>query len=312
VVNYYEILGLKNGASISEIKASFRHLAKIYHPDVNPEGQEHFTKIVIAYETLSDPVLKSSYDYKLTYHQTHADQPIKKPGTKTWKFDEREMKRRQYYNEHFKKYGYDSKTAAEESAKKHYNEFKYILFATPLAAILFLLIMNLATPDHIDSTPRDYKYKVNATQSLEKKQVKLPEPETGAPLYSEYFGRAKYDKSHGKTLTVTNYTGYDAVVVVFSNKEFIRSFYIKSDSSAKMTRLPAKPLSVRYTSGRYFDPSKPLNLHQVKGGFTGHLGFFESLKVIPSDSINELTLLAGENKEFTRIDETTFFKEAIR
>ncbi|MDE7372850.1 MAG: DnaJ domain-containing protein [Clostridia bacterium] len=32
--NYYEILGIKKGASADEIKSAYRKLAKQYHPDM--------------------------------------------------------------------------------------------------------------------------------------------------------------------------------------------------------------------------------------------------------------------------------------
>ena len=150
MVNYYHILGLETGAGIEAVKIAFRRLAKLYHPDMNPNDKERFAQILKAYETLSDPTLRTSYDYKLNYQQFQQTQIVekKKAVTKTWSFDEKELKRRQYYNEYIKKY---AKQTAEYMAtaetKKNYNEFKYILFATPLAVILFLLIMNFASRD---------------------------------------------------------------------------------------------------------------------------------------------------------------------
>lgn len=51
---YYEILGLKRGASKEDIKGAYRLLAKKYHPDVSREenAQEVFIRIAEAYEIL--------------------------------------------------------------------------------------------------------------------------------------------------------------------------------------------------------------------------------------------------------------------
>lgn len=54
-INYYRKLGLKSGASLQEIKASYRRLARLYHPDVNPDNlqaKEQFIAITEAYQYL--------------------------------------------------------------------------------------------------------------------------------------------------------------------------------------------------------------------------------------------------------------------
>jgi len=53
----YAILNVRSDASKEEIKASFRKLAKMYHPDLNPhlsqdKAQENMTDIIQAYEIL--------------------------------------------------------------------------------------------------------------------------------------------------------------------------------------------------------------------------------------------------------------------
>jgi DnaJ-class molecular chaperone len=63
--NYYEVLGLKPGASQEEIKKSFRTLALKYHPDKNKgseESKQKFMKIVEAYEVLSDEQARQRYE----------------------------------------------------------------------------------------------------------------------------------------------------------------------------------------------------------------------------------------------------------
>ncbi len=51
----YRLLGLKYGASTAEVKASYRRLARQYHPDVNLEdklAQEKFIELTEAYKFL--------------------------------------------------------------------------------------------------------------------------------------------------------------------------------------------------------------------------------------------------------------------
>jgi molecular chaperone DnaJ len=63
--DYYEVLGVDRGADAVEVKRAFRRLARELHPDVNkhdPEAEEKFKEAAEAYEVLSDPDRRSTYD----------------------------------------------------------------------------------------------------------------------------------------------------------------------------------------------------------------------------------------------------------
>ena len=63
--DYYEVLGVGPGRGRREIKKAFRGLARELHPDVNrhdPEAEEKFKEAAEAYEVLSDPERRQTYD----------------------------------------------------------------------------------------------------------------------------------------------------------------------------------------------------------------------------------------------------------
>src|ERR1035437_8767071 len=62
--DYYKILGISKTATADEIKKAYRKLALQYHPDRNKgkEAEGKFKEVTKAYEVLSDPQKKQTYD----------------------------------------------------------------------------------------------------------------------------------------------------------------------------------------------------------------------------------------------------------
>lgn len=60
IADCYRLLGLRTGASYEDIKASYRRLARIYHPDANPpnpqQANEKFIQLTEAYRKLTSIV----------------------------------------------------------------------------------------------------------------------------------------------------------------------------------------------------------------------------------------------------------------
>ena len=83
--DYYLILGISPNASVKEIKAAFRRLARQYHPDLNPNdpiAAEKFKQISQAYDVLSDNGKRRRYDRRIPAPQTRTTRKSYKTTTK--------------------------------------------------------------------------------------------------------------------------------------------------------------------------------------------------------------------------------------
>jgi curved DNA-binding protein CbpA len=68
--NHYKTLEIAPQASLSEVKKAYRYLARKYHPDVNANTAQatvYFQEIQSAYEILSNPIKRRSYDNELKH-----------------------------------------------------------------------------------------------------------------------------------------------------------------------------------------------------------------------------------------------------
>jgi DnaJ domain len=71
--NWYKVLGTTCDADHSQIKSSFRNLAKTFHPDLNAgdkRSEERFKQVNQAYEVLRDPSARAKYDALLASNRS--------------------------------------------------------------------------------------------------------------------------------------------------------------------------------------------------------------------------------------------------
>jgi curved DNA-binding protein len=70
--DYYQILGVALTSDAKAIKSTYRKLARLHHPDVNPGDKasvEKFKEINEAYQVLSDPEQRKKYDEMRAQYQ---------------------------------------------------------------------------------------------------------------------------------------------------------------------------------------------------------------------------------------------------
>jgi molecular chaperone DnaJ len=82
--DYYAVLGLQKGATEKEIIRAYRKLAKLHHPDANPnnlEAEEKFKDISTAYDVLGDAAKRKEYDEVRDMVASGAGNPFAGAGT---------------------------------------------------------------------------------------------------------------------------------------------------------------------------------------------------------------------------------------
>ncbi|KAK1373330.1 J domain-containing protein [Heracleum sosnowskyi] len=87
--NAYDVLGVSESSSFSEIKSCFRKLAKQTHPDLSPTDpfvSQQFVQILAAYEILSDSEKRAHYD-KYLLSQRSVVQRQSRQGSVMYKYE---------------------------------------------------------------------------------------------------------------------------------------------------------------------------------------------------------------------------------
>jgi curved DNA-binding protein CbpA len=239
--DYYQILQIKPTATNAEIKAAYRKLAKLFHPDKNPGAEEKFKIIKEAYETLIDSVRRHKYDLKRNYNiafQTPKTEPVKKQ--KTYTFNESELKHRQYYQTHYKTKttGYASHKAP--SVKTNYKELTYILISIPAAVALLLILVN------IYQIPKQDKTKTNQVNMVS-------EIKTSESPYKAAFGKNKFDTLSKSYIKISNPSSNDVLVFLRNDSgKVIRHHFIEHNYQLYMEQLPAGLYNLYYYAGNGF------------------------------------------------------------
>ncbi len=74
MLDYYAILEVSSSATTTEIKKSYRRLARLHHPDIHQDARDiHIKRLNEAYEVLRDPKKRAVYDRQRREKQERAE-----------------------------------------------------------------------------------------------------------------------------------------------------------------------------------------------------------------------------------------------
>lgn len=312
MADYYAILGITKTANENEIKAAFRRLAKLYHPDknpTNPDAKLKFEQVLKAYETLIHPAKRRRYDSSIYSTTPLHNQPhrTKSKHQKEWSFTDEELKRRQYYQTYYKT---KQKSNTNEPPKTKYTDYKYILLATPLAVALVMLIISMFTDQPEKTTPP-------ASIELVKPLTSEKKFKDGFTPYSSYFGNIRtFDTKY--TININNSTGFDLVIVLFENKsnDYIQHTYLENNSKVEFSMLPEQGVYWKCLIGENWNANKLINKGKVLGSFDSIVqiqNWKKSPTTFDKDTNAQLfflTLLSTDSKNKKYIsNEESFFEK---
>jgi curved DNA-binding protein CbpA len=274
MTDHYKTLGLNRLASAEEIKVAYRTLAKRYHPDLNPgnaRAEEKFKEVNFAYETLSDPLERKRYDFKLMYGGTAAYASATPAGTTQEKEDPaREEAKRKAYER------YVERKRTEAIVYKRRAMYASI-------CIIIVIIIGLNAPS--EKTQREERMQKfldkNRNEFLQAEQIKrVPrEIHTADSPYDSIFGEGKYAEFSENSLLIRNKLHRDVIVCLVEYGETgqtIRNEFISKGDTYNMAHVPEGKYDLLLFIGKKWNPAVSIPRFSAKGMFTQDTSFYKA------------------------------------
>ena len=284
VKNYYLILGIKFSATQDEIKIAYRHLAKKFHPDLNPGNkhiEEKFKEISEAYNTLSDEENKRKYDVKFLYSK-NANSFSHRTETK-----------------HAPKY----KRKPDPPLSKKEKRTVFLMLAGGVSFVVFMAVMSFFLPQYDEKEMTHQIIANDKFQSLNPPEQPKSTISTSDSPYEKYFGGDADSYDSRSSIFVNNNLLHGAIVCLVETKEphhTIRNEYIEPGSSYRFASLPDGIYYIKAYFGNIWQPAKKMNGGTISGGFEKEEGFFKS-----DDKKNQYKIFqsySGDNLVYTNYE----------
>ena len=171
--NHYHTLDIHPQATAQEIKQAYRRLAKRFHPDSQTEtaNSEKIIEINGAYEVLSDPQRRHSYDQQLFYPQFSSKRRTRQQRN--------EAAQKQYQRQRARSYNTD--THLDIWLQQVYKPVNRLII--PILKSLNTQINQLAADPFDDELMEDFQtYLENCRQDLNQAQITFRSQPNPAPV----------------------------------------------------------------------------------------------------------------------------------
>lgn len=176
MVNFYEILSIKNNATQNQIKDAFKKAAKLFHPDKNlnnPQSEEKFKAINEAYQILSNIQKKEIYDQKLTYFLNSKKPkipPVYYQQSTTEQSKPKETYKPEDYSTQGKHYANTYYDHSRRSTLNYVIAFVLVIIIAVIALLFGLMMNNIAAQEHYKAALLHYETEdyPNAVKELDK------------------------------------------------------------------------------------------------------------------------------------------------
>jgi hypothetical protein len=310
---YFDILGLKEGATLNEIQESYERLSKELDPVKNDNHEfflEEYSLLQEAYDALTNNSISIPNTSQQKKYIPSSIPNVNKPDFK-------------------------NKVNFHDNIKFFIsNIFKNIFMYAIIALIFFLITLKMCkensdtynnsevNSDAIDTTvvALDTAAIVADTSAIIPTEVEYYEtPENGFSPYNDYFGQGIYENGTNNEFVIKNSNQSDAIVclVDYNTDLKIRNEFIRKGSTFKLSNVPNGTYYLAWFSGNDWSPYKFM-MDNVEGGFQTDASFSKSDG--PSDLMEcygdrrwTITLysVVNGNMNQTEMSQNDFFKPSL-
>ncbi len=163
-MTHYEVLGVPENASSTQIRNAYRRLVKQYHPDYNPSAQaaELIKQINEAYDVLSDSEKRTAYDRR--YYQ-YFETIVKEDPNETYR--QEYLRKRREKEKQTREYEAKFEELKEGFKIKIFRAAYWMVF--PIVLYAFVAVLDTLLPDTTFEETAEYGWQTRTGRSSSKR-----------------------------------------------------------------------------------------------------------------------------------------------